>query len=431
MRKKQSIEKKRGRKIIYAMTLLGLMILIPFKSNAEIRTDAPLYLYTQVGTLWGLPDLDDTNCHYSGTNCLREIFYNGVYQELNIIKSETTETKYTLGDGDYHFNIWDYSTTTGNLIGFVEYTITNGVLYSTFSNTLISISPEYASTTTDTTTPITFSATGIVDGIIYTGVRITISNMDRPTQAGTTTVKYFSGQDTASVDYINGAGLYIGWAELILADGLTDPLGTTFGTRKMQFTITVGDTGLIPLSTAINLESCKIISFNLAECLVDLVKPDPNEIKLVLASAWSKIKYAFPIGYISSFWDIVQSTDKVALPTIDITVPEGIPGTNARLQLDLDNLDWLWNTETTFGTAEQKGKTFYEIVSPYWNTIVYLGLFVYIINRLLGSWVVINSVFARQDQVENMTRARNKPKKLKVKWSKEAKGGNKVNIKRT
>lgn len=145
--------------------------------------------------------------------------------------------------------------------------------------------------------------------------------------------------------------------------------------------------------------NCGIIDFNLANCLYSIFIPTEQQFRNTFQILYDNTLTKFPIGYVTSMVEILKDTTKQDIPVIDLTVPEGIPGAGATLDLTISDVAWIFNATSTFGTPEQKGQSLFSIVNPYWEILVYLSLFLYIASRLLGAYVIEQEVLARREQL--------------------------------
>lgn len=407
--------------LFIVILVFGFTLKVEATSNFTIDSSCNIVFSAHDPNKDDIPLYGGTNAYYIASQITNDLGYVGTsyppvlgYLALDDLTSFPHDPTGTLtGSGQMYLTLSD---TNGNAYYVRASYVRTGstcsdIIYDPYIsslNEITSFTPSYASTTSATTTPISFGGTATVDGIFFIGLKVTVSNTDRPLEAGTSTTSYFSGSGSVNVDYINGEGTYAGRLELIPAEGLSDPIGDHI---SQLLYITVGESGMVPLGEVIDLPYCAIGTFNLAKCLSSMVIPSSwGDITKIIQSTWNTIKWNFPLGYFTTFWEILKKTDKEPLPTIDLTVPEGIPGAGATLDLSLESISWLWNATTTFGTTEQKGKTFYSITEPYWNTFVYLGLFLYIISRILGTYVISQEMLTKQEMINKNKKNREKRK---------------------
>ena len=100
---------------------------------------------------------------------------------------------------------------------------------------------------------------------------------------------------------------------------------------------------------------------------------------------------SFPIGYVTDFVKIISTTSTSTLKVIDATVPSGVIGTGARIQLNMYKVldPYLYATTSRFiNSSASSTKTFYEITSYYWNLLVYISVVFYILLRIFGSHMI-------------------------------------------
>ena len=160
-------------------------------------------------------------------------------------------------------------------------------------------------------------------------------------------------------------------------------------------TTTPWDTGINAFSSNIssllasstyNLgQSCNLLSdFNMGNCITDIFYPGSS----VFSDDLLLIENMPPWGYIYRVYSLFTNTSaSTSIPILDAVVPNGIPGSGSHLTLDLNHsLDYILNATSSIynsGNATSS-QTFYEITSFYWNIFVYLGLFVYLLGRIIG-----------------------------------------------
>lgn len=101
---------------------------------------------------------------------------------------------------------------------------------------------------------------------------------------------------------------------------------------------------------------------------------------------WQSVKNKFPLGFITDFVAIVGTTTATDLPVLTFRIPTANNlGSGHVLILDPNHkLDWVLNSTSTIfaGSVSDSDMTFYELTSPYWNTIVYLMAFIYMLYRI-------------------------------------------------
>lgn len=143
-------------------------------------------------------------------------------------------------------------------------------------------------------------------------------------------------------------------------------------------------------STTLSLLTCNILggNFSFGSCFDALVKPDPMEIKVNFDIMLQTLGSSWPIGYFTDFVSIIKSEATTTLPAISATIPQGVAGAGAHIDLALTPhmLDYLWYATTSqfINESATSTDTLFDIVSFYWNKVVYLLLIIYILSRLVG-----------------------------------------------
>lgn len=128
--------------------------------------------------------------------------------------------------------------------------------------------------------------------------------------------------------------------------------------------------------------------YNLGRCITALFIPNASSTRVFLDSYAGEFLTRFPIGYVTDAFAIMSSTTASSLTIIDATLP--FFG-NPHIELDLTNsLDYILNSTTSSFTNESadSGETFWQTTSYYWKIIVYLGAFLYLLSRILGSHLI-------------------------------------------
>jgi len=131
--------------------------------------------------------------------------------------------------------------------------------------------------------------------------------------------------------------------------------------------------------------------FSVFLCLNFLFVPDSSNLMNNLNAVWDQVIHNFPVGYVTDFIEIVSTTTMSSLTVIDTEVPVGIPGAGTPIRLDLaHSLDWvLYDTADQFSTGSTStSTTFYEITVVYWKYIIWILTIFYILNRILGSFII-------------------------------------------
>lgn len=129
-------------------------------------------------------------------------------------------------------------------------------------------------------------------------------------------------------------------------------------------------------------------TFDTLSCLAFLFVPDGKGLYDTVKSFKDNVSTHFPLGYVTDFINILSTTTVSTIPVVNATLPEGVPGTGANIQLALSSstVNWLWNsTVGDFANSSAPDtRSLFLIVSDYWNKIVYILTGLYIIRRILG-----------------------------------------------
>lgn len=145
--------------------------------------------------------------------------------------------------------------------------------------------------------------------------------------------------------------------------------------------------------TGATLADCNILSgFDFGNCVAFSLIPSNEQLTNFGNVVSTNIFTKFPVGYVWSIASILNATTTTALPVISAVVPNGIPGSGAELTLALTPgvIDYvLYATTSQFtNVSAPSGASLYSITSFYWNILVYLGVFAYLISRILGSHLI-------------------------------------------
>jgi len=145
--------------------------------------------------------------------------------------------------------------------------------------------------------------------------------------------------------------------------------------------------------TGATLADCNILSgFDFGNCMAFSLIPSNEQLTNFGNVVSNNIFTKFPVGYVWSIATILNGTTTTALPVISAVVPNGIPGTGAELTLALTPgvLDFVLNATTSKFTnvSAPSGASLYSITSYYWNILIYMGVFAYIVSRILGSHLI-------------------------------------------
>jgi hypothetical protein len=119
--------------------------------------------------------------------------------------------------------------------------------------------------------------------------------------------------------------------------------------------------------------------------------PNQEQVSNNIATLRDGFLTKFPLGYLTDFVTILTSSTTGSLPAINVTLPSGMIGAGAHINLDLTNvlapvLDA--TTSQFFGTSAPDSGTFFDITNRYWDYFVYMGLALYFISRIVGSHVI-------------------------------------------
>jgi len=131
--------------------------------------------------------------------------------------------------------------------------------------------------------------------------------------------------------------------------------------------------------------------FSAADCFTILFTPNGDLISRYISNAKAGLTTHFPIGYITDFVSIVSTTSSSTLTVINATVPNGVIGTGANINLSLNGiLNPILNATTSIYTnsSASSTQTLYQITSGYWNIVVYFLAFLYMLRRILGSHII-------------------------------------------
>lgn len=158
-------------------------------------------------------------------------------------------------------------------------------------------------------------------------------------------------------------------------------------------------------STASLAGSCYPFSgqFSTTNCLAFLFIPDAGLIYDSLNNFKNNASTRMPLGYLTDFINILSTTTSSSLPVISATIPTGVAGAGSHISLSLDHsIDYILYASTSqfINSSAPDTGTLYDIVSGYWNKIVYLALGIYIITRIVGSHVIPNPFSAQSQQVD-------------------------------
>lgn len=142
-------------------------------------------------------------------------------------------------------------------------------------------------------------------------------------------------------------------------------------------------------STAVLAQSCYPFSgqFDTNKCLAFMFIPDAGMVQDTLTNFKDNVALHFPLGYITDFITIMSTSTIGSLPEINLILPSALGLGTPSLHLALTGvLDPILNS--TMGNFSTSTETFYEITSYYWDIVIYVLLFFYLVSRILGSWLV-------------------------------------------
>lgn len=150
------------------------------------------------------------------------------------------------------------------------------------------------------------------------------------------------------------------------------------------------------LSDTDNMSLWERTVFGFKVALCELFIPSKTDMASIIRTATSTILNKFPLGYVTSFVSTISSTATSSIPIFSATIPAGMAGAGASITLDISHsLDYILNATTSAdfmsGTATST-QTFYELTETYWNIFVYIGVFLYILYRILGSALIPKNI---------------------------------------
>lgn len=156
------------------------------------------------------------------------------------------------------------------------------------------------------------------------------------------------------------------------------------------------------VASTTNFASCSPLSFDTLGCVQVLFVPNSDQIDLFFNSYAGEFLKRFPLGYVTDTISILSTTTVGSLTVLDATLPSSLPGGGAHIELDLTGiLDPILNATTSYFLNESAtdSRTLYEITSEYWDKLIYLSLFIYIISRILGSHLISNPILPQNSSV--------------------------------
>jgi len=140
-----------------------------------------------------------------------------------------------------------------------------------------------------------------------------------------------------------------------------------------------------------DLTKCTPSTFELGGCVASLFLPNASSTQLFMSTYSSEFLRRFPLGYVTDAIRILSTTTVGTLTAIDATIPTTLVGGGAHVRLDITNgLSTLLNatTSTFINSSAPSTDTFYQITSYYWNLVVYVSLFFYLLTRIVGSNII-------------------------------------------
>jgi len=142
-------------------------------------------------------------------------------------------------------------------------------------------------------------------------------------------------------------------------------------------------------------DNCTVTSFDFFECFSDLTiylfVPNQSELNNLVDTLHTGVLVHFPLGYVTDFIDILSTTTVGTLTPINATLPSGVIGAGATINLDITNsFDTMLEATTGVFTnaSASSTDTFFDITNSYWEIVLYVLAGLYIIRRILGSGVI-------------------------------------------
>lgn len=183
---------------------------------------------------------------------------------------------------------------------------------------------------------------------------------------------YFLVGDTTELP----AGQYWGWVKLVDTDGVHSALSYDL---KFRVATTSPDTWLglgvqvfTPTATSAPLlPDCLWYQFDLSKCVYSLFIPSVTDLTGLLGQATSSLFSRFPFGYATRMVTILTTSQATStLPDVILTVPDGMPGAGASVDLT----PWpYFGTSSPIQTAtDSDGNTYWDIIEVGWTSLVIL-----------------------------------------------------------
>lgn len=169
--------------------------------------------------------------------------------------------------------------------------------------------------------------------------------------------------------------------------------GTFLGRLRQSTTNQLENVLSDPASTNTpSIVDCAVTDFHFKDCLVFALIPTTADLKHFGDTISLGVLSKFPLGYVWNIYQVLISTSSLALPVVDATVPNGVIGTGAHIRLEISSttLAYLWNatTSTFVNSSAPSTETYLQIVSYYWNIVVYMAVLMYILRRILGTGLI-------------------------------------------
>ncbi len=135
--------------------------------------------------------------------------------------------------------------------------------------------------------------------------------------------------------------------------------------------------------------ACNPISgdFNITDCLLSMVQPDPDFYPLAVSSLKSGFLSHAPMGYITRFVGILSATTTTTLPAFTVPIRIGESTTTDTLNITYDMNDMVAGAGTLLENTRDpyNGKNLRDIFEPIVQLLVALALLLVIIKDILGS----------------------------------------------
>lgn len=123
-------------------------------------------------------------------------------------------------------------------------------------------------------------------------------------------------------------------------------------------------------------------TFDIGLCIYSVVIPPPTILEEDVQRLREQFFSIAPMGYANRVIELIQSTTTVALPTLEVEIPENLPG--GGLALNLTPWNYLMGSTSIAGTATTSLGTLRSSVENYWNWIWYILLAFAILHDVTG-----------------------------------------------